>query len=362
MANTNYINPAAFAPQVPQVPMGIMSGAMRYDQMQKYEDLMRNQMAMQEMQRKQAEMDLEKRRAGLPLEEIGRQIEMERRQAELPMAGQATRSKLENEISKADWERTVERGPEARNAAIRKALDQVSASDLAKLSRNTSVVRRILEEGMPHGPEVGSRIIQQRIEEARKLGYEVPDAIANPATWKQAYDGIVSFDVEHRRKLAEQEARARADLEKTKVIQQETTKRTGIMAAATRDAATTRASTTSAKIAGSIDAQINKTIDMLRGMDKDSPEYEQLSNELTFNLQRAFERDIPKNPGYDLEMKKAAAAGDEKAMQGIKEKYLRQYIQEKFGGLGASRSIGREEKPEGQQKVLKFDSKGNLLQ
>ena len=196
MADLNYINPTALKPEIGWAPKNALSGLMYMQNDQDYRQAFDQQMRLQAMGEQERQLDLEEKRANVPLKDLEREGKMEGFRGSNPyarnLASSGARAGIaQNEINASD---------EARRAKLREFAAKIEDSDYQKYGRSLDAMSGILAPAMQMvkadgmaGSQRAVDFVKQQVEQARKTGLDIPDAILDPNNWPALYDAAIEI-------------------------------------------------------------------------------------------------------------------------------------------------------------------------
>lgn len=209
----NYLNPDSFRPQYDWKPTGALAGLWAGNQMDDYNKLMEHQFALQKLGLEDAGINLQEKKAGLPLADLGRRVKTESLEGMLPHARTGASEKALADIEGSRYEQ-VEKGPEGRSALSAKLDDVLKTYPLEQMKREAQIGKSLIERAVAQGP-AGREELQKELDRLRKSGYSFPQGMEDPANWNKYLRGFVdTADAIRAREMEEAKAQERMSLER----------------------------------------------------------------------------------------------------------------------------------------------------
>lgn len=230
--NVNYLNPAAFAPQTDFRANSFLGGYIYGNQMDDYRKIMDNQLFLQDLARKQAEMEFGDFQADAPVRDLKRQTDITRMDAELPYIGRRAQAAAETEIAGNNFKRETEFSPQNREDFFRNLRDKADDSKFKtyqrELSAGLDLVNNALAIQKSKSPLLAQGYVDQQLARLRQSGVNLPQIFSQPELWP------------HLQQAAVQSIQHMQNMEKTKAEIAGRERVATIAANATRDAAAAR--------------------------------------------------------------------------------------------------------------------------
>ena len=179
MATTNFLNPSSLAPEYDWKPQGFLAGVLGGQRQDDYRQAVGDQFALQKMGLEGAGIDLQQKKADVPLMELQRQLKMGTAQGELPYAQQkASEASLAN-IASSGYEQ-LQRGPEGRQNLRESWDEQRKSNTFQQRKREVDLTTSLLEATRGMDPSSAQAYLEKHHKIYKDKGYDLPNALLDP--------------------------------------------------------------------------------------------------------------------------------------------------------------------------------------
>ena len=226
MAQTNYLNPTSFLPNVAQAfpDGGPMAGIQYHNQMNDYNRIMGIQHFLQQLGAQREGQEHTEFMAGAPLRALKGQRESEQLQGELPFVKQLASETAQTAIGSQRFTRETAQSTEAKTEFFRglrqKATDDQWKQYQTELNAGANLANTALQIAENEGETKAQAYVQHQIQQLQSRGIELPQDFTDPKRWKGLRDSAVQSvghmqtmektgaEVAGRQSVAETQARA----------------------------------------------------------------------------------------------------------------------------------------------------------
>jgi hypothetical protein len=301
------MNPSAFMPQTDYKPGGLLGGILYGQQMDDYQQLMKDQFFMQELAKQRAAQEQAEFMEGVPLRQQKRTNEMEVLQGESPFLRDAAAQRVQTESAGNQYKRETEFSKGAQEQyfwKLKKEQDdhkwKQTQNEIAFGAEVANTARQIAAQ---QGEAAALGYIQQQISRGRQMGFNLPeqqllDPKGRDAVYSAARNSIAQMQAidQQAQKDAAAETRAR------------------IAAEATTTAAQTRATTIGARYERNDNEQLARVRRVLTDPDASEEEKTQARSIGNMIANKMWNDYLNKNPALQADIF-AARRDDERGRQ-----------------------------------------------
>lgn len=219
-----FLNPFNLAPKLPNYEPGFMSGILRNQERENYDNLLNQSMLLQQMGIQEQALGLSNKIKDVPWLDMERQDKMTTATARRPFLGQLAEDEARDRLRGYDFNEKTHAGK--IESTLSEYRQKVGEEQWHKETRNMNLTADLITRAMQMGPQ-GADYAKQERERLSNLGYDIPTSVENPQMWEPLFNAFKNT-LPHIRALEAQAAKDKEAMAREKEQQRGALERTNI--------------------------------------------------------------------------------------------------------------------------------------